>query len=157
MSPQTLGAGILRTVPLLTVDQPMAAAAVTLLEAEVPALPVVEASGRLRGIFGEREFMTALFPGYLGTLSYAGFVPKSLDRALEKQSGCGAKPVGQFMTTDHVDVGPDFSDAQLAETFLHHRVLIVPVVDGGRVSAVVTRADFFRALATRFAELSPGG
>jgi hypothetical protein len=33
----------------------------------------------------------------------------------------------------HVDVGSDFSDAQLAETFMHHRVLIIPVVDYGRV------------------------
>ena len=46
--------------------------------------------------------------------------------------------------------GPDASDVQLAETFLHHRVLIVPVVDGGRVIGVVTRADFFRELAAKF-------
>ena len=39
------------------------------------------------------------------------------------------------MNTEHVDVGPDFSDTQVAEIFLHHRVLIVPVVDDGRVSA----------------------
>lgn len=154
MSPQTLGASILREVPLLTVDQPMLAAALAVLDAEVPALPVVDASGRLRGIFGEREFMTALFPGYLGTLNYAGFVPKSLDRTLEKQVGGAQRPVGDIMTTDHVDVGPDFSDAQLAETFLHHRVLIVPVVDGGRVAGIVTRSEFFRALATRFAEIA---
>jgi len=153
MSPQTFGAPILRTVPLLTVDQPMRDAAVAVLEAEVPALPVVDASGRLRGIFGEREFMTALFPAYLNTLGYAGFVPKSLDRTLEKRAGCARIPVGELMTTDHVDVGADFSDAQLAETFLHHRVLIVPVVDGGRVAGIVTRSDFFRVLAERFAEL----
>ena len=54
------------------------------------------------------------------------------------------------MTTDHVDVGADFSDAQVAETFLHHRVLIVPVVDDGRLVGVITRSDFFTALAQRF-------
>ena len=37
------------------------------------------------------------------------------------------------MNTEHVDVGPDFSDTQVAEIFLHHRVLVVPVVDDGRV------------------------
>jgi CBS domain-containing protein len=154
VSPQTFGTSVLRTVPLLTVDQPMLPAALAVLEAEVPALPVVDASGRLRGIFGEREFMTALFPGYLDTLGYAGFVPKSLDRTLEKRAGCAEKPVGAVMNTEHVDVGADFSDAGLAETFLHHRVLIVPVVDGGRVAGIVTRSDFFRALATRFAEIA---
>jgi predicted transcriptional regulator len=58
------------------------------------------------------------------------------------------------MTTDHVEVGPDHSDAQLAETFLHHRVLIVPIVEDGRVNGIVTRTGFFRALAQRFRELS---
>ena len=54
------------------------------------------------------------------------------------------------MNTEHVDVGPDFSDTQVAEIFLHHRVLVVPVVDGGRVVGVITRSDFFRTIAERF-------
>jgi CBS domain-containing protein len=153
MSPQTFGTGTLRTVPLLETGEPLRSAVATLLEAGVPALPVVDGNGRFRGIFGEREFMSAVFPGYLNTLGYAGFVPRSLDRALERQAGGGERPVGDVMNTEHVDVGPDVSDAQIAETFLHHRVLIVPVVDGGRVTGIVTRADFFRAVAERFLEL----
>jgi CBS domain-containing protein len=54
------------------------------------------------------------------------------------------------MNTEHVDVGTDFSDAQVAETFLHHRVLILPVLENKQVVGVITRADFFRALAERF-------
>ena len=53
------------------------------------------------------------------------------------------------MNTEHIDVGTDFSDAQVAEIFLHHRVLLVPVVDDRRVIGVITRNDFFRALAER--------
>ena len=40
-------------------------------------------------------------------------------------------------------------DESVAEVFLHHRVLIVPVTEGGRVVGVVTRSAFFRALAER--------
>ena len=43
------------------------------------------------------------------------------------------------MNTEHIDVGADFSDAQVAEIFLHHRVLLVPVVDGRQVVGVITR------------------
>ena len=43
-------------------------------------------------------------------------------------------------------VEDDYSDTQLAELFLHHRVLVIPVATNGRVHAVVTRNDFFRAL-----------
>ena len=35
------------------------------------------------------------------------------------------------MNTEHVDVGADYSDTQVAEIFLHHRVLIVPVSTTG--------------------------
>ena len=100
----------------------------------------------MRGIFGEREFIGAIFPGYLGELSYAGFVSEKVDQALQRR-GCLQDAVSKYMTTDHVDVADDFSDAQLAETFLHHRVLIVPVLSGGRVTGLVTRNDFFAALA----------
>jgi CBS domain-containing protein len=120
------------------------------LASRLPALPVVDEQDRFAGIFGEREFITALFPGYLGALSSAGFIPKSIDAALEKRQGCRAEPVAKYMNTEHVDVGPDFSDVELAEIFLHHRVLIVPVTDGKRVVGVVTRADFFRVVAERF-------
>jgi CBS domain-containing protein len=53
------------------------------------------------------------------------------------------------MNTEHVDVGTDYSDLQVAETFIHHRVLIVPVVDEGAVKGIVTRSDFFAVVAKR--------
>ena len=54
------------------------------------------------------------------------------------------------MNTEHVDVGADFSDTQVAEIFLHHRVLVVPVVDDGRVTGLITRGEFFRTVAAHF-------
>jgi CBS domain-containing protein len=77
-------------------------------------------------------------------LGSAGFVPRSLDRTLERTTPA---LVGDHMTTDHVEAGADPSDAELAEIFLHHRVLIVPICEEGRVAGIVTRNDFFRALA----------
>jgi len=141
---------LLREAPVLAADDSVADATRAVLESGLPALPVVEGT-RLRGMFGEREFLEAIFPGYLKELKYAGFVPRSLESALEKRSACAADPVRNHMNTEHVDVGEDFSDTQLAEIFLHHRVLLVPVVDAsGGVAGVITRADFFRALAERF-------
>jgi predicted transcriptional regulator len=57
--------------------------------------------------------------------------------------------LGQHMTKDHVVAEDDFSDTELAEHFLHHRVLIVPIAREGKVHGVVTRNDFFKALAER--------
>lgn len=149
MSPQRIASTIRREVPSLREDERLAAAVRRLIDVDAPALPVVDARGKLLGIFGEREFIGALFPGYLTTLGYAGFVPRSLDQALEKRASCTDEPVGKHMNTEHIDVGEDFSDTQLAEIFLHHRVLVIPIVDGGRVTGIVTREDFTRALAER--------
>ena len=154
MSPQRIASTVRREVLLLREDERLGAAVTELIDADVPALPVVDAAGKLCGIFGEREFIGALFPGYLTTLGYAGFVPRSLDAALEKRAACVDEPVGRHMNTEHIDVGEDFSDTQLAEIFLHHRVLIIPIVDAGRVTGIVTREDFFRALAQRLLALS---
>jgi len=150
MSPRTIAELVHREVPLLGQDQPVGEAVALVLEAGLPALPVVDSEQHLAGIFGEREFITALFPGYVANLKYAAFVPKSIDAALQKRQGCRLEPVSQHMNKEHIDVPADFSDIQLAEVFIHHRVLIVPVTHKGRVSGIITRSEFFAALAERF-------
>jgi CBS domain-containing protein len=140
---------LLREVPTLGASEPLGDAVRKVIDSALPALPVVGDDGTYCGIFGEREFITAVFPGYLGQLKHAGFVPRSLESALQKRATCRNEPVRDWMNTEHVDVGPDFSDAQVAEIFLHHRVLLVPVVDARRVAGVITRNDFFQALAER--------
>ena len=150
--PRAFGELSLRRVPLLKTDQFVGSAVEEIIEAKVPALPVVDADGRYRGIFGEREFIGAIFPGYLGQLGSAAFVTGRISEQLDKRRGCRADPVEKYMNTEHIDVGPDWSDAQIAETFLHHRVLIVPVVDDGQVVGVVTRWDFFKVLAESLAK-----
>jgi CBS domain-containing protein len=149
-----LGELTVREVPLLRTDQDVGSALEVMVPTRLPALPVVDASGGYKGIFGEREFIAALFPKYLGELGSARFVSKALDSLLERRADCRNDPVGRYMTTDHVELRSDYSDAQVAETFLHHRVLILPIVDHGRVLGVITRSDFFRVLVERFQELT---
>jgi CBS domain-containing protein len=150
MSPRTIGDLVHRDTPLLRDDQPVGEALGLLRDAKLPALPVIDEDRRYVGIFGEREFITALFPGYVGSLKHAAFVPKSIDAALKKRQSCRTEPVAQHMNREHVDVGSDFSDVGLAEIFIHHRVLIVPVTEHRRVVGLITRSDFFAALAERF-------
>lgn len=156
MSSSTLTDPLLREVPTLRAAAPLGDAVRQVIDSGQPALPVADEDGAYCGIFGEREFITAVFPGYLGELRHVGFVPRSLESALEKRAGCKLEPVRDWMNTEHVDVGPDFSDAQVAEIFLHHRVLLVPVVDDNMVRGVITRNDFFKALAERVLEAPPG-
>jgi len=150
MSSRSLSELILRTPPLLHVDDTIEVAVRRVLDSDQPALPVVDAHERYAGIFGEREFIEAAFPGYLKHLRHAAFVDRSLDDALETRIGAAAEPVRRHMNTEHVEVGPDFSDIQVAEIFVHHRVLVVPIVADRRVQAMLTRRDFVRAVGERF-------
>ena len=138
------------TVEVLHTGDTLEAAVRRLVETDLPALPVVDDRETFKGVFGEREFVTALFPGYVGQLKGAAFLRGSLDKALEKRDGCRFERVREHMTTEHVEVSSDHSDLQVAEIFLHHRVLIVPVVDDGKVVDVIARHGFFRELAERF-------
>lgn len=147
--PRTIVEPLMREAPRVHADDPVETAVRAILDSGLPAVPVVDRGGGLAGVFGEREFMEALFPGYFGELRSASFVRRTLDEALEKRAGCVAEPVANHMFTEHVEVESDASDSQIAETFLHHAVLVLPVCEGGRVVGVITRRDFFRSLAER--------
>jgi CBS domain-containing protein len=150
MSPRQISELVLREPEALHAGDTIEAAVRAVLDSALPALPVLDEGGRFAGVFGEREFMGALFPGYIDQLKGAAFVRRSLDETLKRRDSCRVELVGDHMNTEHVDVKPNFADTQVAEIFLHHRVLIVPVVDHGRLTGVITRADFFRTVAERF-------
>jgi hypothetical protein len=77
-------------------------------------------------------------------------ISRSADETIERRSHCAEEPIRRYLTTDHVVVEDTYSDTQLAELFLHHRVLIVPIATHGKVHAIITRRDFFCELVNRF-------
>ena len=148
--PNTIARSVIREVEPLSADELIAGAARKVLDSGLPGLPAVEGDGAFVGIFGEREFMTALFPGYVGELGSGAMIRRSIDDAIELREARSSESIRKYLTTDHVMVEDDYSDTQIAEIFLHHRVLVVPVATAGRVHGVVTRADYFAALFEKF-------
>jgi CBS-domain-containing membrane protein len=139
----------IREIEPLRADDTIETATRRVVESGLPALPAVDDDGKFAGIFGEREFLAALFPAYLKELGSSAMLRRTLDQVLEKRETCRVDPIREYLTTDHVVVKDEYSDTQLAEIFLHHRVLVVPIATEGRIHAVVTRNDFFRALAEK--------
>ena len=85
MSPRTVADAVLRPAPVLRDTDTLGAAVAQLLESELPGLPVADEAGRYAGLFGEREFLGALFPRYVQTLGYVGFVPRSIEADLDRR------------------------------------------------------------------------
>lgn len=152
--PDSIVRQTIREIEPLGADELIGPAARRVIDLGLPALPAVEEDGKFAGIFGEREFMAALFPGYVGELASAAMISRSVDEVIERRSKCSTEPIRRYLTTDHVLVEDDYSDTQLAELFLHHRVLIVPIATKGRVHAVVTRHEFFSNLVERFGNIA---
>jgi CBS domain-containing protein len=140
----------MREIEPLSADDTVAEAARRVVATGLPALPAVEGDGRFAGIFGEREFMAAIFPGYVSELASARMVSRNMDEAIDRRIECATEAIRRYLTTEALIVEDDYSDTQLAELFLHHRVLIIPVATKGRVHAVVTRHDFFQTLVATF-------
>ena len=80
MSPRTISEPVLREPPLLRANDAIEPAVRQIVESDLPALPVIDDGDRFVGIFGEREFMSALFPGYLSDLKGAAFLPATFNR-----------------------------------------------------------------------------
>jgi CBS domain-containing protein len=144
----------LREIEPLHADDLIGPAARRVIDLGLPALPAVDENSKFAGIFGEREFLSALFPGYVRELASGAMISRSADETIERRSHCSAEPIRKYLTTDHVLVEDDYSDTQLAEIFLHHRVLIAPIATQGRVHAVITRHDFFCELVARFGTIA---
>jgi CBS domain-containing protein len=146
----------LREVEPLSVGDTVGRAARRVVESGLPALPAVDPNGRFAGIFGEREFMRALFPGYMAELSSSAMISRSMDEAIDRRIECALETIERYLTEDAVVVDDDWSDTHLAELFLHHRVLVVPVATAGRIHSVITRGDYFEALVGRFIRRATG-
>lgn len=148
--PESIVKQTLREIEPLSADELVGPAARRVIELGLPALPAVEEDGSFAGIFGEREFLAALFPGYVGELGSGAMISRSADETIERRSHCSSEPIRKYLTTDHILVEDDYSDTHLAEIFLHHRVLVAPIATQGRVHALITRNDFFSHLVNRF-------
>jgi CBS domain-containing protein len=148
--PDSIVKEALREIEPLSVEDRIGTAARRVVEEGLPALPALDAKGKFAGIFGEREFMAAIFPGYVGELSSSAMISRSMDEAIDRRLEAANEPIAGYLTKDAVLVEDDFSDTQLAELFLHHRVLVIPIATNGRVHALVTRQDFFHELVRRF-------
>jgi CBS domain-containing protein len=120
--------------------------AALLLERRISATPVVDGAGKLLGIVSEGDLMRRQDIGTAGRRSWwLDLITSSESRAAEyvKSHGVTANDV---MSRDIVTVAPDTSIGKIAETLERHHIKRVPVVDGGKLVGIVSRADLLRAL-----------
>jgi len=138
----------LRDLPLVDATVPdsatFAEAVARLFEAQVPALAVVAADGRLVGVVSELDVLRAVFPGYLAELRHTAFLEDDPDALDARARAVRDRPVGELARKVEVLDG-DESETHAAERFLHTGEQALPVVERGRLLGMLSIAALSHA------------
>jgi len=142
---------VLSTAP----DASISDAARLMLQNRISGLPVIDGSGKLVGIITEGDFLRR---SEIGTQRRR---PRWIEffigpgRLADEYSRSSGRTVSDVMTHDVHAVAPDAPLEQIVREMERHRIKRVPVVDGGKVVGIVTRANLLRALASIADEVAP--
>jgi CBS domain-containing protein len=134
-------------------------AARSMLRNRISGLPVVDAEGRLVGIVTEGDFLRR---SEIGTERRR---PKWLEfvlgpgRMAEEYVHVAGRKVEDVMTRDPVSVGEDDDLQTIVELMERRRVKRLPVLRGGKIVGIISRANLMRALVSlaRTEEAPAGG
>lgn len=130
---------------------PLAEAAAKLFAARVPALAVLDESGRVSGIFSEEDLLKAVFPGYLDEVRHTAFMPDDAPSLTRLARSVRQQPVREFARgTQVLQLGD--SQIHAAERFLHMGEDALPVVDGDRFVGMLSIAALCHARLLRAEE-----
>ncbi|WP_322515806.1 CBS domain-containing protein [Rhodopseudomonas palustris] len=140
------------TTNIVTVppDASVRAVAETLLKYGISAVPVVDDQGTPLGIISEGDLMPrnerareARRDWWLQILSDGGEVHPDYLQLLKSDHRTAA----QIMVSPVVTVDENVSLAEIADVLFENRIKRVPVLRGGRIVGIVSRADLLKTLA----------
>lgn len=144
--------GVVTATPKMTVRE----AATLMLDRGVSALAVVDENESLIGIISEGDLVrrteteTEIKDSWWLSLFTSA---QTLQERFLKSHG---QQVGDVMTRDPITVAPDTPVADIAATLEEHRIKRVPVIDGGKLRGIVSRANLLHALAAARASQPAG-
>ena len=140
-----------RRVVTITPDTTLLAAAKLMLEHRVGGLPVLDASGRIIGIFSESDLLREEGEDgspWLQMIVGPDGEPAELPRL-------DTRKVGDIMTRQPITIAPDTSIAQACRLLHKHRLRRLPVVEGDKLVGMIARADLVRAVAVSAEKTTP--
>ncbi|MBI4182621.1 MAG: CBS domain-containing protein [Proteobacteria bacterium] len=144
-----------REVVTISADATVQEAARLLVARHVSAVPVTDKDGRILGIVSEGDLLRRPETGTLRPRSWwLELVAAPEDRASEYVKSHGTR-VRDVMTKEVISVGETASLGDIAHQLEANHIKRVPVVKGGKLVGIVSRADLLRGLATRKTEISP--
>lgn len=145
------------THPVITVtpETTIAETARLMLQHRISGLPVIDDSNAVVGIVTEGDLLRRAETGterrhrrWIELLIGPG-------RLADEYVSTHARKVGEAMTTDVATIGPQASLQEVVQAMELRRVKRLPVVDGGKLVGIVSRADLVHALVGVLAHPAP--
>lgn len=140
---------IMRTPPAtISPDASVAEAARRALDEGVPGFAVVDATGRVLGVVGQRDLVAkharVHFPTYFGLLG--GIIPINTRRTDEELRRALSVTVRELMTDDPAEVSPDADVDDAASEMVEQDADPLLVMDDGRLVGTVGHTEIIRLL-----------
>lgn len=126
-------------------DATFADAARAISQVEIGAIAVVDADGRVVGLFTADDLVRGLFPGYLREMEHTIFLESDRQALEPRLDRSAARPVREFCQPP-LTVELDADLAHVAERFLHSPHDSVAVVERRRFVGMLGQIEFCRAL-----------
>ncbi|MBR0652527.1 CBS domain-containing protein [Roseomonas terrae] len=127
-------------------DTPVMAMARLLADRGISAVPVVDAAGAVLGIVTEADLISRLAGEEDKPASWFASLFADPARQAERFARTHGVTAADLMTEKVVSVTPDATAAHVAHLMEEQKVRRVVVVDGGKLTGIVSRADLLRAL-----------
>jgi CBS domain-containing protein len=116
-----------------------------LFKMQISGLPVIDAQGRLVGMFTEKDILTTILPSYIEKVGRFVYEenPKSIKKKFE---GLVNLTVSQLMRKNVVTVDENTSLCEAARLILTQKVRRIPVLNKEkRVVGIIAREDIVKA------------
>jgi CBS domain-containing protein len=131
-----------REVLSVTPETPLREVALLLSRAHISGLPVCSAEGELLGVVSEADILRKEEGVAADVGGRLRWLFRRMDGEIDKIS---ARTAGEAMTSPALTIRPKQRVSDAAALMIAHRINRLPVVDGGHVIGIVTRADLVRA------------
>ncbi len=138
-------------VSSLKETQPVSEAVELLLKKKVKSAPVVDEDGHLLGLISEADLIASEtevhIPTMISILGEVAAWPPSILRFRHDVERSSALTVSSAMSKEVQTASPDQSISEIAGILYDNKIVMVPVVESGKVIGVIGRSDILRCMA----------
>ena len=143
-----------RPVISVTPETPITEVARLMLQHRISGLPVVDPKGAVVGLVTEGDLLRRVETGTQRRHAHWIELLIGPGRLAQEYSHANARHAGEVMSTDVVSVAPQAALDEVVVLMERHRIKRVPVIDGGRLVGIISRANMVRALVHNLAKMA---